>query len=381
MVMLSASGIGFVNFSGGCMKRKSLVLSAVALGLLSSSAFAMTPIGNMANKGSLLVYPRIDVGPGVDTLITLVNDSSYSVRLKCYYASSDPIPTPYSGTASSAKQYKHKVDFTIDLTHNQPVSWFASSGQVLWPSALKAGSIAPPFGNFPSGFRGSGEMKCWASSDDFSAERHWNHLFGTASVMNFGTAQAYEYTAWAFQAMGPATDTGKVLGSPGVLNLDNAEYDACPNTIVGDFIPAGAPPIGGNFTQLTLASCNQDLRQNYTPTITKLTYTFWNQDEMARTGNHACANSWYETFLPAANHNWLNHATYQSLGTAAAYFRIETTADTSICGASATRSAYVGQKAEGFGGGTFLRGTNLTGRGVANGVIRYDVNSPDEFKK
>ena len=79
-------------------------------------------------------------------------------------------------------------------------------------------------------------------------------------------------------------------------------------------------------TRVTLASLNQDLRQDYTPTITKLTWTFWNQDEQARTGTHWCANSWFETSLPYFQ------ASYASLGTAAAYFRIETTADKSVCG-------------------------------------------------
>ncbi|MBK7593142.1 MAG: hypothetical protein IPI27_18335 [Betaproteobacteria bacterium] len=63
---------------------------------------------------------------------------------------------------------------------------------------------------------------------------------------------------------------------------------------------------------MTLASLNQDLRQDYTPTITKLTWTFWNQDEMARTGTHWCANSWFESWLPYFQ------ASYASLGTAAA---------------------------------------------------------------
>ncbi|MBK7590765.1 MAG: hypothetical protein IPI27_05370 [Betaproteobacteria bacterium] len=44
--------------------------------MLGTSAFAMTPMGNVSNKGSLLIYPRIDVEDGNDTLITLTNDST-----------------------------------------------------------------------------------------------------------------------------------------------------------------------------------------------------------------------------------------------------------------------------------------------------------------
>ena len=59
--------------------------------------------GNNSQKGSLLIYPRVEATPrNSDTLITLTNDSSLPVLVKCYYATSDPLPTPYSGT--------HRVD-------------------------------------------------------------------------------------------------------------------------------------------------------------------------------------------------------------------------------------------------------------------------------
>ena len=354
------------------MKRKTLgVAVAVAVGMLSTSAFAMTPMGNVSNKGSLLIYPRIDVAGDNDTLVTLTNDSVGDVRLKCYYASSDDLGQSYSGTAASAKSKKHFLDFTIDLTHNQPISFWAKTGWAVMPSGKLPIQVAPPFGIFPDGaVRTAGELKCWAVTNDGSTELHYNHLFGTASIMNFGFNQASEYTAVAFQALGPSTLTGTPLGSPGELNLDNVEYDGGPNMLLGNFQPFG---YDAALTRVTLASLNQDLRQDYTPTITKLTWTFWNQDEMARTGTHWCANSWFESTLPYFQ------ASYASLGTASAYFRIETTADTSVCGPSAVTSSYVGN-IEQWNGGMY-RGTNLTGRGQAKGVIKYDVSPPDSYKK
>jgi hypothetical protein len=363
------------------MKAKSLAIAAtLALGMVAgATVLAATPFGNNSQKGSLLIYPRVQFGEGTDTLITLVNDSSGPVRLKCYYASSDPVPTPntLANTSPTVRGWKHKVDFTIDLTHNQPISWFVSSGRGLDDPNV---AVAPPFGNFPDGaFRNRGELKCWAVTNLGDTERHWNHLFGTASVLDTGTTQAYEYTAWAFQATGGAGLTGSPLGSPGALVLDGSEYDPCPNILVGDYVSIGAPPdgLGAPGTEVTLASCNQDLRQTYFPTITKLTWTFWNQDEQARTGAHQCANSWYETTFPADR---FFNASFGSLGTFAAYFRIETTPDVQVCGPSAAESSYVGVKRDDFGGG-YVRGTNLTGRGVAPGVILYDVGPPDDFKK
>src|SRR6184192_3205523 len=114
------------------MKRKTLgsgIAAVVAVGMLSTSAFALTVFGNNSQKGSLLIYPRIQVGAGQDTLITLTNDSSLPVRVKCYYATSDPVPTPNSDPASALRRLKHFEDFTIDLTHNQPVAWWVSTGR------------------------------------------------------------------------------------------------------------------------------------------------------------------------------------------------------------------------------------------------------------
>ncbi len=218
------------------MKSKTLGIAvAVAIGTLSTAAFAVTPIGNNSQKGSLLIYSRIDVRAGGDTLITLTNDSASAVRVKCYYASSDPLAQPYTGTALGAKTLKHFRDFTIDLTHNQPVSWWASTGSAVGPSA-RVTTVAPPFGIFPAdgAVRDAGELKCWAiGGDAVGAEISYNHLFGTASIIST-TGQAYEYTASAFQNL---SATGTQSGTPGILNLDNAEYDACPNILLGNFIP------------------------------------------------------------------------------------------------------------------------------------------------
>ena len=354
------------------MKRKTLGIAvALAVGMLSTSAFAMTQMANVSNKGSLLIYSRIDVAGANDTLVTLTNDSTGAVRLKCFYASSDDLGISFSGSASSAKSKKHFLDFTIDLTHNQPIAFWAKSGQAVWPSQKVAGQVAPPFGIFPDGaIRTAGELKCWAVNNAGTTELHYNHLFGTASIMDFEKGQASEYTAVAFQALGPSTLTGQELDSPGELNLDNVEYDGGPNMLLGNFQPNGFDAAG---TRVTLASLNQDLRQDYTPTITKLTWTFWNQDEQSRTGTHWCANSWFESTLPYFQ------ASYASLGTATAYFRIETTADKSVCGPSAVTSSYVGN-IEQWNGGMY-RGTNLTGRGQAKGVTKYDVSPPDSYKK
>jgi hypothetical protein len=356
------------------MKGKSKLFAAIALAAVATSASAVTEIGNPGQKGSLLIYPRVDIATG-DTLVTMVNDYAAGViRVKCYYQASDPVTTPYTGTLAGLRPLKHKRDFEIELTHNQPISWLASSGRGIDGALVAPGLLLP----FPDGAqRNAAELKCWAVTPDGSTERVHNHLFGTASVMNFTTGQAYEYTAYAFQARGNQSDA---LGSPGVLNLDNSEYDSCPAIVVGDFIPVGAPSPFGSATQVTLASCTQDLRQAYTPTITKLTYTFWNADEVPMTGAHQCADSWYETTFPQTGPANLNNAGFAALGTFSAYFRIVPTADSQWC-ANSTTPGFVGIKAESADNGLFLRGTNLTGRASRAGVIQYDTSIPDSFKQ
>src|SRR5437667_2155944 len=190
------------------MNRKTLglgIAAVAAVGMLSTSAFALTVFGNNSQKGSLLIYPRILALPGADTLITLTNDSALPVLLKCYYATSDPVPTPNTSTAAQLRGLKHFLDFTINLTHNQPIAWWASTGRAYSDSQRFGGFVAPPFGVWPDGAanRFHGELKCWAVTDDGANQKNHNHLFGTASIFVFN-GQAAEYTAWAFQAISGA---------------------------------------------------------------------------------------------------------------------------------------------------------------------------------
>jgi hypothetical protein len=361
------------------MKRKTLgVAVAVAVGMLSTSAFAITQIANDGNKGSLLIYSRIQATDGVDTLITLTNDSTKDVLLKCYYATSAPMSTPFFGSAYSLKKFR---DFTIDLTKNQPISWWASTGDAVEGSGKLGDQVAPPF------VYGQGELKCWAITADGMNERHYNHLFGNASLMDYETMQAAEYSAVAFQALQQDKEGG-ALDSPGDLELNNVEYDGGPVMLLGNFQPYG---FANAKTRVTLASVNQDLRQNYTPTVSKLKIDFWNQDEKLYTNNHWCANSWFESWL-----NSTIDTSYFALGTASAYFRIQTNADSSICANSQTGS-YVGIIEQWNGvyvvNGTldsdskdaYYRATGLTGRGKAAaanfGNIQWDPEPADSTKK
>jgi len=353
---------------------------------MSTSALAVNAFGHPGQKGSVLIFPDIRAGvingSTYDTIIRITNDGASSgVSLKCYYASSDPVPTPNSSTAAQLRSLKHFYDFTIDLTRNQPIAWQASNGAAIGSSRLFSG-VPAGFGLFPDGAaRTGGELKCWAMTSAGDGERAWNHLFGTASVIitaGPGAGQAYEYTAWAFQSLanGGAAAANVANPTPGAVILDGNEYDVCPAALVGQFsIP------GVNTNRVVLASCSQDLRQAYTPTITKLTWTFWNQDEQAITGMHQCADSWYETAFPAGS-NEFNLLNSSGLRTTTMYFRIDPTIDRQICGPDTTTAGYVGTMSEReAGSGLYTRGTNLTGRGMQVGIIRWDPFGGDVQKQ
>ncbi len=331
------------------------VAAAGALAMMSSSAFAATMMANNSNKGSVLVFPRLIVFSAWDTLITIVNDSATDVQVKCYYRTSEPLPTPLS-SKTDVSQIKHTMDFTLTLTRNQPVTWSVGTGLVLGGGR----QIAQPFVPFPDGStRQTGELKCFAVGTDANGnvrQINFNQLFGTAAVINAG-GNAFEYNAWAFQALGGTAAQGQPVGTAGTLNLDGslAGYDLCPNILVADFQPGGqpipaAPPVfpgGPASTWISIAACNQDLTQRAQPYITKYTYTFWNQDEFSRTGTHECGDSYYEQYfgatanatpdatavstVPGGGIMAMPLAQFSSLGTPTAYMRIESVADPFVC--------------------------------------------------
>ncbi len=319
------------------------------------------------------------------------------MQVKCYYRSSEPLPTPLPSTFDTAS-IKHTMDFTLRLTRNQSVTWSAATGQVLGGTQ----TIAPPFNGWPDGAgRTTGQLVCWAIGPDANGnltQINFNQLIGTATIV-IPNGQAWEYNAWAFQALGGTVAQGQPVGStPGVINLDGtlAGYDLCPNILVGAFQPGGSPtPAAGPFlggfpdTRVIITACNQDLTQRARPYITKYTYTFWNEDEFSRTGSHECGDGYYETMFPAVSivgfapnpgpMQGMPLAQYSSLGTPTAYMRIESVGDTFVC-ANAVQSGMIGVVAH-SNDGMYVRGGNLIGRGTRAGVITWDPGPADSFKK
>lgn len=343
------------------------VAVAMAVGALSTSALAASPYGNATQKGSLLVFPKINVGDGVDTVVQITNDYSGGVTLKCYYQTTD----------RANYRIKHKTDFTVDLTKNQTVWWVASSGFGGTPATGNVTTV-PQFSPMADGYpTDAGELKCWAVTRDLTAELHFNHLIGTATVLE--RSEAFTYQAYSFQAVTPSQaseNTNTVLPTPGVLSLNNVKYDSCTKQALGNIYsvtgPWGGTEEGGRQARVDLVQCDQDLRETYVPPVTKYVFEFWNENENKFTGTEVCGDSWIELDF------WnLQEARFANLKTIGAYFRVSAVGQ--IC--PTARNGGVMGVLEQLSPNGDLVGNTLHGRGSYLGTILYDVGNPNEVKK
>jgi hypothetical protein len=122
-------------------------------------------------------------------------------------------------------------------------------------------------------------------------------------------------------------------------------YDACPQYNIANFMPgegvaAGSGSTLGNIytidNDLTVVSCNQDLRQDFVLHLTKLQFTVWNSKEQSYTGSYACVDSVNEVPLNAADASKGIHAisnfSEPTLTTPNARFQVQGIASTQCTG-------------------------------------------------
>jgi hypothetical protein len=258
----------------------SLVLVILLACMSGVSSVAQENVTSTSKKGSLLVFPFIHTGNGqaFDTIVSIANDGSSPVTVKCYWMDSDQNPS----------------DFEFSLTPYQP-AWFSA----------KTGLGSKGVAEFGGGL--SGDLKCWAidtTTDQESVKRD-NHLYGSAMLINTdenGT-EAFEYDAWAFALR---TDISSPNPYSGPLNLNGTtDYDACPGYLVYNFFSyyANVPqPFGTGRSWLILSPCQQDLRQDRSPICTKAKFDVWNENETKFTGAYGCVKCWFEDVLQALDY-------------------------------------------------------------------------------
>jgi len=429
--LLARGKAGAVLASRPGMRCLALCLVACALALTASAAPNTV---NSSQQGSLLVFGdiRMDQAGGDscgdseicpeaavgrwETLIRIQNDGGSDVQVKCYWMDG----------------YKNRVDFEFPITRNQSVWFDARTGRgSVQVNPFPAGSangftagnrhpflggdvqaswlgwnatVQPGFGAYERGM-----LMCWAVDQAGQTQIKWNHLSATATLYNT-VAGAYEVSAYAMYA--PTGADLQPIGTPGVLNLNGLEFDACPLYLIGQFsppspgnFPAGAIPYYSN--RLAVVSCTQYLNQDWHPVWTKLQFDVWNQEEVKFTGAYECADSWHETaFLPgvvgqatatgvpntigpgfidgidAAGQNFL----FDTLGTYAARYRVQGVKSTQCdrakpASGSGADVAAVTTEAVGILGVqsseelSSIFGTPLAGAGKMSGRIFWDPAS------
>lgn len=357
-------------------KRRLLLGLLLSVALFTSPAFAVQNVANTSQKGSLLKFPLIDVRSEdrTTTVIHISNDQNVDVNVNCIYVN----------------ERKDRTDFHFLISHKGTVSWDVLSGKGEGDTGPLSFPFFPSGGTFP-GDPSKGELTCFAVDVAGANQIAWNHLTGTATVINFTDAdagqgrQAYKYNAWAFIARSGVE--GAPVGTPGTILLTGGgagTYDACPLYLIANFSPGGATFSTGrgnvNYldNNLAVASCNQDLRQDFLLRLTKLQFAIWNSQQTKFTGTYICSDSVLEFGLdpqdaPAALVHPENFS-FGVLGTTDARFQVMGIASTVCPGSVAT--GLVGVLTTSLAIGTTAEsaelGATLQGAGVESGFVLWD---------
>lgn len=391
-----------------------LAIAAATISV-STSTFAASKLGGDTQKGSLLIFPRVEAlapsngAPGFsDTLINITNDANTkSVTLQCYWGTTEQhgaignvglggnaAPNKNAKAARTALRNNHYMGFSFLLPKNQSAAFWAGDlsemAESVYPGirTLTTSKNTPQFNNFQDGTQANaGELRCWATNTAGTQEIHHNHLVGKATIVTFrpdssavtptGAGQAHEYNAWAFQAHYQGSNdikhTGRALLTPGQLDLDGKEYDLCPSALVGQFIPTGhLIGVEKSRTQISIANCHEDLTQDGNPHINSLNYTVYNASGMKFAGAHECMGAWYESDLGKA----FPHFTYRTLKSDSAHFIVRPTASRQCNQGSQTAAMEKDIAASGIVGvqvtdvgGLYQTSGNLVGLGGGSDTI------------
>lgn len=192
------------------------------------------------HKGSVLFFSTILGGDAGSTEFSITNAGSAGVRVRAFWLSA----TDDAGCVLT------KVDFELDLTPDQPLLFNFGAGPITGTASIPV----------PAADR-SMLVVFAITSDGTCAQVSYNHLAGTAFVSDAATGHAAALPAVAVRAVTAAE--GDVVGNPGRLVFDGAEYEKLPARLVVDRVGSA---LDGNDTQLIVNRVGRlDLRQDCIP--------------------------------------------------------------------------------------------------------------------
>lgn len=278
---------------------------------------------NVTQKGSLIVWPYIPVSWNlatgqvqIDTLISLTNDySSSGVRVKFYLVNGDaqiPAWIPPGGGPPVEPGCNYQ-DAVVDITHDEPVYWSAFTGaktgtsQGVWHggSVMSAITALDPNGRDDPDFADVNirRLRCYliAFAVDTVTGRpiRFNHLVGSATVIDYTRNTAFEYQAWAYRAV---FSTSQPMDR---LNMNGVDYSKNPEYLLMEFFAAGSDAyrknLAGNQSsaegRLVLLPMQLDFTSSrpLEALTTDAKVDVWDENEVKHTNLHRCIHQWDAT--------------------------------------------------------------------------------------
>ena len=364
---------------------KRVILGLVCAGALVAAAYGQNRT-NTTQKGSLLIFPLIDVRFDSnynvigDTFIQLTNDwPDDPVHIVTYFVLEE--------------QCIH-LKSNFDLTANQPAYWSMATGKTLSP--VGSGNfvqVHQPVTSISCAQNGqkNGFLIVFATNSGEQNIRH-NHLTGLATIVDYEKATAWEYAPYAFQVRGFGNNNGpadpaNVDPTPGVMTLDGVEYDSGLNQLLLEFIAWDSTAFQGETsytlihdTELTLmindVNVKQDKGEEW-PYETKAVFAIHNQLENSAAFEY-CFTCWSSIELSD-----LGVLFGPNLGTARGRAQIDGVASPDVCDtppvppiSSARALLGTAVKILTFTAGSTRVSETLAGKGSQTAVIKYDAGSP-----
>jgi len=378
----------------------------LALSFTTVSAGDLCPTNSFgrvsaSEKGSLLIWPKVelrwDSGGNLiqDTIIELSNDFPGSVDFQMFFVNGDA-PLDESGVRFHPGW--NFVDVRIFLTANQPTYWSAATGQpatggVSPFTILDPGS--PPGRPDPDGSGDRvlrGFIVGWAVRVSDNHQIRFNHLKGSATIINYLASAAWEYNAYAARVNPNLVSHGSIVGTGGVLLLDGSQYAAGYDFLLYDFFATGSQALSGGMatvtsdTDVTLMPITADLRLSVSPdpVTTKAEMEIWNMNEVKFSGAQRCLTCWDQALL--SNYGDPDHFDLNNLQTNKGRARVNGVSDPGCFASSLLPAPFAGDPSEYAsllgvvakvldvnGSDTALAGTNMVGTGEECAEIIYDV--------
>jgi len=259
-----------------CVRTAFRAFSVVAvLVAMASGVCAQVVIDRAA---SILIYPEIIASDTRDTTIQIVNTSNAVVHARCFYVNfagtcvTSAAPCVTTNDCSDCVQSGAVTDFAVDLTLQQPAFWVASQGRASGPGALVPPVTIPFFG----------ELVCVEVNAD-RAPISGDHLIGEATITDTSSGDVAKSHAAGIQGLA-ANNGDNVLCLGGGVTPEcptGAEYAACPQSWLLDFVPDGTQDgiLGAGsavHTNLAVVPCTLDLL-NQNPGQTTVGFQVSNQ--------------------------------------------------------------------------------------------------------